>query len=604
MVKDLALQEREAEEARRIRKRLAELDAERHELEKRLTHVERQSKAETESSPLSTRVTGRSPATEKIALYRSLFRGRDDLYPKRWENARTGKAGYAPVCANEWKPGLCGKPKLKCGACPNQAFPAITDEAIEAHLRGRLTLGVYPVLADDACWFLAADFDSEAWMADAGAFLAACRLKRVPAALERSRSGNGGHVWVFFTEPVPAKLARQLGSHILTEAMEDNPDIGFESYDRFFPSQDILPEGGFGNLIALPLQGGPRECGNSVFLDERLAPHEDQWAYLSSLRRMTLAEVAEIVDAAGQQGRVMGLRLPLEQEDREPWTAPPSGRKFKPELTGKLPDRVKVVLADQLYIPRSELPPGLVNRLIRLAAFQNPEFYRAQAMRRSTFGVPRVVACAELMSHHIVLPRGCRESMHQLFEELGIDLELTDERNSGKPVDVGFLGELTSEQRCAADALLVHETGVLAAATGFGKSVIAAALIAERGVNTLVLVHRRQLLDQWVAQLGAFLNLSSSSIGRVGGGKRNPGGIIDVATLQSLARGGTVDYVGRLHRLHPEKREVRVYDYLDYAVPVLSRMGVKRIKGYESLGYTVRQGISICSTEDIRSSQS
>ena len=215
------------------------------------------------------------------------------------------------------------------------------------------------MLPGDACRFLAADFDSETWMADAGAFLAACRSRQVPAALERSRSGNGGHVWIFFKESVPAKLARQLGSHILTEAMESNPDIGFESYDRFFPSQDVLSEGGFGNLIALPLQGGPRECGNSIFLGDDLAPHEDQWAFLSSLCRMTLTEVAEIVDTAGRQGRVMGLRLPLEEEDREPWAAPPSGRKFEPELTGKLPGRIEAVLADRLYVPRAELPPAL-----------------------------------------------------------------------------------------------------------------------------------------------------------------------------------------------------------------------------------------------------
>ena len=499
-------------------------------------------------------MTEHSPAQEKIALFRSLFRGGEDVYPKCWENARTGRSGYAPVCGNEWRPRICGKPRVKCGACPNQAFLAVTDEAVAEHLRGRRTAGVYPMLADGMCWFLAADFDRESWREDAGAFLAACRSKGVPAGLERSGSGNGGHVWIFFAEPVPAALARRLGSHLLTEAMESRPDLGFKSYDRFFPSQDTVPEGGFGNLIALPLQGEPRRHGNSQFLDEGFAPHGDQWAFLSSLRRMTLAEAAAIVDEAGREGRVVGLRLPLDDEDEEPWTAPPSRRRPPRAIAGPLPERIEAVLGDQIYVPRVGLPPGLVNRLVRLAAFQNPEFYQAQAMRRSTFGVPRIVACAEFHSRHIALPRGCGPAMEQLLEDLGVGLELRDERNPGRPMSAAFLGELTREQQSAAGALLAHETGVLAAATGFGKTVVAASVIASRGVSTLVLVHRRQLMDQWIAQLGAFLDLPESSIGRIGGGKRKPGGKVDVGTLQSLERGNVVDDVapddqGRLPRL-------------------------------------------------------
>ena len=237
----------------------------------------------------------------------------------------------------------------------------------------------------------------------------------------------------------------------------------------------------------------------------------------------------------------MGLRLPLDEEDDEPWTPPPSSRRTPPPIAGPLPARIEPALADQLYVPRASLPPGLVNRIARLAAFQNPEFYRAQAMRRSTFGVPRVVACAELLSHHIALPRGCLEAMRELFGELDIGLELRDERNPGHRLDTAFLGELTSGQRRASDALLEHETGVLAAATGFGKTVVAASMIAARGANTLVLVHRRQLMDQWIAQLGAFLDLPASDIGRIGGGKRKPGGVVDVATIQSLYRNHEVD---------------------------------------------------------------
>ena len=524
-----------------IRERLVQLGDEKAALEIRLAELKAARPAEQKGSQPPGPVTNRSAACDKIALFRSLFRGREDVFPQRWENTRRGKAGYAPACGNEWVPGLCDKPRIKCGACLNQAFLAVTDKVIDGHLRGRHTVGVYPILPDETCWFVAADFDKRTWRQDAEAFLAACRAKRVPAALERSRSGNGGHVWVFFAEPVPAILARRLGAHLLTETMERNPDIGFVSYDRFFPSQDTLPAGGFGNLIALPLAAGPRENGNSLFLDDGFEPWPDQWAFLSSLRRLSLAETSEIVDEANRQGRIVGLRLPIDDEDQEPWAAPPSRRLLVPRISAPLPEHVDAVLGDRIYIPRTGLPPALVNRLIRLAAFQNPAFYSAQAMRRSTFGIPRIVACAELLSHHIALPRGCREALEGLLEDLGIAVHLRDERNAGRRVETAFLGDLTPEQNAAAAAVMAHETGVLAATTAFGKTVVAASVIAARGTNTLVLVHRRQLMEQWIAQLRTFLDLPASAIGQMGGGKRNPTGIVDVAVIQSLVRKGEVD---------------------------------------------------------------
>ena len=530
-----------AGEAARIRERLARLDAERAQLEQRLAELARAHLPVPEIAGRGGQITNRSPTRDKLALFRTLFGGREDVYPRRWENAGKGKAGYAPVCANEWKRGVCHKPRVRCGACPNQAFVPVTDKAVEGHLRGRHTLGVYPMLADDTCRFLAADFDKETWRRDAGAYLAACRAKGIPAALERSRSGNGAHVWFFFEEPVAASLARRLGAHLLTEAMERNPDIGFRSYDRFFPSQDTLPQGGFGNLIALPLQGGPRESGNSVFLDGDFEPLPDQWSFLSGLRRLSATEIATIVDEAGRRGRIMGLRLPLDDEDEEPWTAPPSRRRPLPAIAGALPERIGAVLGDQLYVAREGLPPGLVNRFVRLAAFQNPAFYAAQAMRRSTFGTPRIVACAELLSHHVALPRGCLEATEGLLEELGIGLDLRDERHAGRPVDTTFLGELTPEQAVAADALLANDTGVLAATTAFGKTVVAASLLATRGTNTLILVHRRQLMDQWIARLGAFLDLPHCAIGKISGRGRKPTGVVDVAVIQSLVHGDEVD---------------------------------------------------------------
>jgi superfamily II DNA or RNA helicase len=524
-----------------IRARLACLDVEKAELEASLTRLMAVQELKDNPPPIkSAPVTNASSPLAKVTLFASLFHGREDVFPRRWDNIKTGKTGYAPACANEWAPRICGKPKVKCGDCLNRAFLPVTDEVLDGHLRGRHTIGVYPMLADETCWFLAADFDKTTWREDAAAFLQTCAARRVPAALERSRSGNGGHVWIFFAEPIPASLARQLGAHLVTETMERNPDIGFASYDRFFPSQDNMPSGGFGNLIALPLQHAPRLAGNSVFVDRNFEPHADQWAFLSALRRMTLAEVTAIAEEATRQGRVVGLRLPLDDdEEEEPWAAPPSRRKPEPPIAGPLPETIEAVMADQIYIPREGLPAGLVNRLVRLAAFQNPAFYNAQAMRRSTFGIPRVVDCAELHSRHIALPRGCREAMDGLLAHLSVAVRWRDERNTGQTVEATFLGELTTEQEIAVAALLQHEFGVLAATTGFGKTVVAAAMVATRKVNTLILVHRRQLMEQWAARLQSFLNLPI--IGQIGGGARKPTSIIDIAMIQSLIHNGAVD---------------------------------------------------------------
>ena len=524
-----------------IKARLKQLDDEKSQLEGRLgellaARVSGQHEAHSRGA-----VTNRSGASEKIALFRSLFLGREDVFPTRWQNTRTGKAGYAPACGNEWKSGVCGKPRVKCGACPHQAFLTVTDEVIDGHLRGRQTIGTYPMLSDGTCRFLVADFDKQTWLQDAGALLAVCRSKQVPSALERSRSGHGGHVWIFFAEPLPAMLARRLGAHLLTETMQRNPDIGFESYDRLFPSQDTVPDGGFGNLIALPLQHGPRQQGNSVFLDESFEPYRDQWAYLSALSCISRAQVTAVVDAAERQDRVMDLRRPLEGEGQEARGLTPARLEVLPGMADSRPGSVEGVLSNQIHLPRAGLPPALINRLLRLAAFQNPAFYRAQALRHSTFGIPRIIDCGELLPHHIALPRGCREELEQLFTEWGIRLHLRDERCAGRAIGTAFSGELTGAQAAAADALLAHETGVLAATTAFGKTVVAASVIAARKANTLILVHRIQLMEQWIARLGAFLDLPASSIGQVGSGKRRPGGIVDVAVIQSLVRRGEVD---------------------------------------------------------------
>ena len=490
-----------------------------------------------------------SPAEAKIALFRSLFHGREDVYPRRFESRKTGRAGYSPVCGNEWVQGICEKPRIKCSECPHQRFLPVTDDVIRWHLQGHddhsrdFVIGVYPMLLDETCFFLAADFDKTTWQDDVGALLETCRQMNLPAALERSRSGRGGHIWFFFNEAVPATLARKFGAHVLTETMERRPDIGLDSYDRFFPNQDTLPPGGFGNLIALPLQKRPRESGNGVFLDERMTPYLDQWEFLSSIHKISRGEVEEVVRRAEAKGKVIGVRLVPEgnEEEATPWMAPPSRRRKDTPIAGPLPKTLELTLANQIYIGKEVLPPALRNRLIRLAAFQNPEFYKAQAMRLSTYDKPRIIACAEDHPKHIGLPRGCLDDLLQTLSGLNIKTVVRDQRNSGQPLKATFQGELPPEQILAAQAMLAQDTGVLAATTAFGKTVVAAWLIAKRGVNTLVLVHRRQLQQQWIERLSTFLGMPVRVIGRIGGGRNKPTGLLDVGVTQSLVRNGVVD---------------------------------------------------------------
>jgi superfamily II DNA or RNA helicase/very-short-patch-repair endonuclease len=494
-------------------------------------------------------VHARSPAVEKIALFRSLFRGREDVYPRRFENQRSGRAGYAPACGNEWVHGICEKPRIKCADCPNRAFLPVSDEVIRRHLSGKdyhgkdFVAGVYPMLADETCHFLAIDFDKDSWCEDVLAVMASCRRLEIPAALERSRSGNGGHVWLFFAQAVPATLARKVGSFILTETMEQRPELGLASYDRLFPNQDTLPKGGFGNLIALPLQKNPRMNGNSLFVDDNLVPWSDQWAFLSTIQRISKTRVEAIARDAEARGRVTGVRFALssDDEDSETWNSPPSRQHREAPIVAPLPSEIELTLGDQIYITKDFLPATLRNRLLRLAAFQNPEFYRAQAMRLSTYDKPRIIACAVESSSHIGLPRGCFDELLALFKELKIKPRIRDERVAGTVLNANFTGTLRPDQETAAAAMLAHETGVLSATTAFGKTVLAAYLIAARGVNTLILVHRQQLMEQWVERLSSFLDLPAKSIGRLGGGHKKLAGKVDVALIQSLVRKDVVD---------------------------------------------------------------
>jgi superfamily II DNA or RNA helicase len=486
-------------------------------------------------------VTNDSPIETQIALFRSLFRGREDAYPVRWEG-RKGNSGYSPACANEWKRPFCRKPMAKCSDCENRDLKPVTDEVIRGHLLGKHTVGVYPLMSDETCWFLAVDFDKKSWQEDVAIFLRTCNEIGVYVALERSRSGKGGHVWMFFDRPVSASLARKFGCAILTRSMERRHQIGLDSYDRFFPSQDTMPKGGFGNLIALPLQRGPAEKGNSVFVNEAYEPYPDQWIFLSAIERIRLEKVETIVQEASRNGTILGVRISLADEgvEEDPWTLPPSKKKKEKPIQGPFPETVRVVQGNMIYIEKKGLPPAMLNRLIRLAAFQNPDFYKAQAMRLSTFGKPRIIGCAEDFPSYIGLPRGCLDDALELIKTHNIKPELADERFGGTSINVTFRGELRPLQQEAAQQLFTHAYSILSAPTAFGKTVIAAWLIATRKVNTLVLVHRRQLMDQWRERLALFLGLPLEEIGQVSGGKKKVTGSIDIGLIQSLNRKGEV----------------------------------------------------------------
>jgi superfamily II DNA or RNA helicase len=475
---------------------------------------------------------------EKVAVFRRLFRGRTDVYPVRWESQKTGKSGYVPACANEWLVGVCAKPRVKCADCSNRLLIPLSNEVIYAHLVGKHTIGVYSLLTDDTCHFLAVDFDEAEWKEDAKAFVHSCDELGVPVALEISRSGNGAHAWVFFVGSVSARDARRLGTAIISHTCARTRQLKLESYDRLFPNQDTMPKGGFGNLIALPLQKKPRENGCSVFVDAVLRPYPDQWAYLASIQPMPANDIEPTILMATGSTHPLDVTFIDDEDLKEPWKrSAPATRK----LAGAMPESLTVTLGNLVYFKKERLPQALANRLIRLAAFQNPEFYKAQAMRMSVWDKPRVIGCAENYPNHIALPRGCLDAAQDLLRDNGIRCDLHDERCKGEAIDVAFAGTLRIDQEAAVAAMLHHDAGVLCAPTAFGKTVAAAAMIAARGVNTLVLVHRTELLKQWQERLQSFLGVGKGVVGTIGGGKAKPSGMIDIAVMQSVSRQGEIN---------------------------------------------------------------
>ena len=487
---------------------------------------------------------------ERVGLFRGLFKGRKDVFARRWYSKASGKAGYQPVCQNEWNRQLCDKRKYKCAECPNRQFSPLTYDDIYKHLEGKNAngedvIGLYVLKEDNTCHLLCADFDDKncehGYKDDVLAFVGVCKSWGIPCSVERSRSGNGAHVWIFFETSVLAVKARRLGNVILTEAMNRDGRISFKSYDRFFPNQDTLPEGGLGNLVALPLQGKARKDGNSVFVDENFEAYADQWEYLMHVEKLKETTLENILK---RTANTLPLGYLSKTSDSKPWEVPGAPQITRMDFSSEL----TITKANMLYIPLRELSSKVLNHLKRIASFRNPEFYSRQAMRFSTYSTPRIISCAEITDEYLALPRGCEDAVTSLLKEKGVAYQIEDKANHGKPISVNFNGALRDNQQEAVDALAQQNTGVLYATTAFGKTVSGIALIARHGVNTLILVHTKALLDQWVKQINEFLVIDDmpdevpnkrgrkkalSPIGMLSSSGNTLHGIIDIALLQS-----------------------------------------------------------------------
>ena len=495
-------------------------------------------------------VTKTSTPQEKINLFKSLFIGREDVFALRWSNAKSGKSGYSPVCENKWQSGKCDMKKYSCADCPFKLPVRLSEQYIFNHLAGRDfacrdVIGLYPLMEGNLCQFLALDFDSHdktvpfQWKSDILAVKKVCNEYSIPSCMEISRSGNGAHLWIFFSEKVPAKQARNLGTNLLKAAMKQNHSISFESFDRMFPNQDEMPKGGYGNLIALPLQGHSVKQGHSVFVNDDFRPLDDQWAYLSSVQKLKEKDlnraVKELIAITGD----FHVRRNEDDENKQvssivknSFNVEPKKEIIKEDFSGT----VQITLSNQIYIKKKGISEHALGIIRRTAVFLNPEYFKKLRMHLPLYNIPRYIDCSKETDSELILPRGNLAEITEMLKKADVDYKISDARESGDEVDVVFKSELYEEQKSALKALLKSDCGVLSAGTGFGKTVTAAALIAERKVNTIIIVQNHNLLEQWKKSIKEFLGITA---GTIAGGKDKSTGIIDIAIVNSLTEKGS-----------------------------------------------------------------
>ena len=502
--------------------------------------------------------------TDKIAsdFFMMFCRGRKDLYDLRYTNPKTGKNGYYTQCFNRWDRGchIQKKDGVRCKDCELRAYKPVTLPLIKAHMNGTDPNGndvvaIYPMLENNLCQLLVFDFDNHAkgaeqeeyantddrWKEEINALRRICKNLDVDAVVERSRSGRGAHLWIFFKEMIPARLARKFGFALLEKGAESVNLKSFKYYDRMIPTQDALPEGGLGNVIALPLQGMALKFGNSAFVDENWNAYEDQLKVLAGTRRLTRQEIEDYLSLWYSTG--------FTSEDNgtdAPWD------KNSEIEAGSVKGVVRIVLADRIYIDSSGMSNKTKRQLRRMATFSNKQYFQNQAMDMPNYDESRFIYLGSDEGKYIVLPRGLREDIQKKFDNAGIRYKIEDKRTQGRELNISFKGELRESQIPAAETMLENETGILHAATAFGKTVVCCDMIARRGISTLILVDRADLMNQWIKRLDEFLDIDEelpeyqtktgrtrkrkSLIGNLQGAHDTLTGIVDVAMIRSLKK--------------------------------------------------------------------
>lgn len=472
---------------------------------------------------------------EKIKIFMDVFKGRTDLYAKRWTSNKTGKSGYSPVCKNDFNTYKCDKQRVKCSECPYRELLPLTEDVILKHLKGEITIGIYPLLPGDLCNFLAIDFDKKTYEKDVTAFWNICDELNIPVYVEKSRSGNGAHIWIFFEESIPARISRKMGNILLTKTME-KASLDLSSYDRLFPNQDTMPKGGFGNLIALPFQGESSKNGNTVFVNKYFEVQENQLNILANIKRMTSDEIYNFIDKYKEDDYNEPEIEEISDDDV------PKKDNIKDTI---FTNNIECIIENQIYIKKLKLLPNEITYLKRLASFTNPKFYELQKLRMPIFykTTPRIISCFEEDERFLILPRGCLEKIKEICDKSNVKLIIKDKREEGIAVDYKFNGNLNKKQEKAKNELMGNETGVLCAATGFGKTVVSAKIISELKINTLIIVNRNGLLEQWKERLSYFLDIDKKEIGQLGKSKDKLNGKLDVASFQSLYKKDNLDEI-------------------------------------------------------------